>query len=133
MGKRISLIEVRGELAACQKGVPTLNVGINTDVICTKDKADGAQIALRTMFPQIICFDEIGTEAELKTVSECFNAGVEIITTAHASSLYEIQKRGVTSKLLQTGAIKNIAILSLEKELKMELFNINEVKNFAMA
>ncbi len=132
-GKRISLIDVRGELAACEKGVPTLNVGVNTDVICTKDKAVGAEIALRTMFPQIICFDEIGTQAELNSVSECFNAGVEIITTAHASSLYEIQNRAVTKKLLQTGAIKNIAILSLEKKLKIELFNIGEVNDFAMA
>ena len=132
-GKRISLIDTRGEIAACQKGVPTLNVGVNTDVVSTKDKAVGAEIALRTMFPQIICFDEIGSEAELKTVSECFNAGTQIITTAHASSLYEIKNRTVTSKLLQTGAIKNIAILSLQNELKIELFNIEEVKDFAMA
>ena len=132
-GKRISLIDTRGELAACQKGVPTLNVGVNTDVICTKDKAVGTEIALRTMFPQIICFDEIGSEAELKSVSECFNAGVDIITTAHASSLYEIQNRAVTQKLLQTGAIKNIAILSLKNELKIKIFNIGEVKDFAMA
>ncbi|MBR6573070.1 MAG: Flp pilus assembly complex ATPase component TadA [Clostridia bacterium] len=132
-GKRISLIDTRGEIAACEKGVPTLNVGVNTDIICTKDKARGAEIALRTMFPQIICFDEIGTEAELKSVSECFNAGVEIITTAHASSIYEIRNRRVTSKLLQTGAIKNIALLSLKNELKIELIDIQEVKNFAMA
>ncbi len=132
-GKRISLIDTRGEIAACEKGVPTLNVGINTDVICTKDKAEGAEIALRTMFPQIICFDEIGTEAELKTISECFNAGVDIITTAHASSLFEIKNRRVTSKLLETRAIKNIAILSLRNEFKIEFFNIEEVKNFAMA
>lgn len=132
-GKRISLIDTRGEIAACQKGVPTLNVGVNTDVVSTKDKAVGAEIALRTMFPQIICFDEIGSEAELKTVSECFNAGTQIITTAHASSLYEIKNRTVTSKLLETGAIKNIAILSLQNELKIELFNIEEVKDFAMA
>lgn len=132
-GKRISLIDTRGEIAACQKGVPTLNVGVNTDVVSIKDKAEGAQIALRTMFPQIICFDEIGSEAELRAVSECFNAGTQIITTAHASSLYEIQNRTVTKKLLQTGAIKNIAILSLKNQLETEVFNIEEVKDFAMA
>lgn len=126
-GKRVSLIDTRGEIASCEKGIPTLDVGVNTDVINGTDKAKGAEIALRTMFPQIICFDEIGSKRELDLVSESFSSGVEIITTAHASSIEEIKNRKVTRELLLTGAIENIAILSLADSLKIETFSTEEV------
>ena len=129
-GKRISLIDTRGEIASCEKGIPTLDVGVNTDVINGIDKAKGAEMALRTMFPQIICFDEIGETKELNLVSESFNSGVEIITTAHACSVEEIKKRKVTRQLLQTGAIENVAILSLKDNLKIQTFTAKEVLSY---
>lgn len=110
-GKRISLIDTRGELAAANGGRATLDVGVNTDVISGGDKAKGVEIALRTLFPEYIAFDEIGSTAELDAVAESFHSGTGIITTAHASSLEELKSRGVTSRLIKLGAIENIAIL----------------------
>ncbi len=129
-GKRIALIDTRGEIASCEKGVPTLDVGLNTDIINGTSKAKGAEIALRTMFPQIICFDEIGNKEELNLVSQCFHSGVEIITTAHASSVAEIKTRNVTRELLETKAIENVALLSLKDQLKIETFTAKEVLNY---
>lgn len=110
-GKRISLIDTRGELAAACGGRATLDVGVNTDIISGGNKAKGAEIALRTLFPQYIAFDEIGSSAELELVAESFFAGTGIITTAHASSMEELMSRSVTSRLLELGAIEYIALL----------------------
>ncbi len=110
-GRRISLIDTRGELAAASGGRATLDVGINTDVISGGNKAKGAEIALRTLFPEYIAFDEIGNSEELELVSESFFSGIGIITTAHASSIEELLSRSVTSKLLELGAIEYIALL----------------------
>ncbi len=110
-GKRISLIDTRGEIAAAHGGKPTLDVGVNTDVISGGDKAKGVEIALRTLFPQYIAFDEIGTSNELETVSESFFSGTGIITTAHAGDISELINRGVTRRLCELGAVANIALL----------------------
>lgn len=108
IGRRIAVIDSRGELAG---GNICNDLGPNTDVLFCADKAKGAQMALRTMFPDIIAFDEIGTAAELESVSECFNAGVAVFTTAHIGDRDDLLRRSVTSGLLNTDAIEQIAVL----------------------
>ena len=105
---RITVIDSRGEISG---GECCNDLGPNTDVLFSFDKALGAEIALRTMFPDIIAFDEIGTAAELKSVSDSFNAGVAVLTTAHIGDKFDILRRSVTNELIYSGAISKIVIL----------------------
>lgn len=105
---RVAVIDSRGEIS----GGGVLELGVNTDVIGTLNKAEGVQIALRTMFPNFIAFDEIGTINELISVKNCFNAGVGIITTAHCNTKQEILTRDITREIIKSKAIKNVALLS---------------------
>ena len=109
--QRVAVIDGRNEISGSNLGETINDLGQNTDVLITEDKALGIQIAVRTMFPDVIAFDEIGTVAELKGVSDSFCAGVNIITTAHIGSLAELKTRNVTLALLNSGAIKQIALL----------------------
>ena len=104
---RVSVIDSRGEIG----GFGGNSLGYGTDIVNCEDKAKGMEIALRTMFPEVLAFDEIGTVAEFNRVKECFNAGVSVITTAHIGELSELLKRDVTRELLLSGAIKRVAIL----------------------
>lgn len=97
---KISLIDTRHEIAACFGGTPQNDVGFNTDVISGRDKALGAEAALRSMSPDILAFDEIGTESELTALSNSVNCGTYIITTAHIGSVDELTKRNVTRRLI---------------------------------
>lgn len=108
---RIAVIDSRGELSGSHEGRAANNLGSNSDVLLTRDKASGIEIAVRTMFPDIVAFDEIGTAEELNRVSESFSAGVSVITTAHVGNIADLTRRRVTSLLLESGAIKNIALL----------------------
>ncbi len=105
---RLAVIDSRGEIS----GGGTLDLGVNTDVIYTIDKAVGTQMALRTMFPNFIAFDEIGTREELEGVKNCFNAGVGILTTAHCHTKEELFCRQVTREIIKSGAVKTVALLS---------------------
>lgn len=109
---RVSVIDSRGEISGSAHGEQANDLGSNTDVLLMKDKAAGVEIAVRTLFPDIVAFDEIGTAAELKSVSESFNAGVSVITTAHIGSVQDLVRRSVTNGLLLSGAISKIAVLS---------------------
>lgn len=108
---RVAVIDTRGELSGNYEGKNTTDLGVGCDVLVTPDKAIGIEIAVRTMNPHIVAFDEIGTAEELKKVSEGFLAGVDIITTAHIGSIDEILKRNVTTQLIKSGVIKKIAFL----------------------
>lgn len=109
-GKRITVIDSRRELSG-GTGQGAFDLGPNTDIIFLHDKAKGAEMALRTMFPQIIAFDEIGTKEEIKSVLQAFNSGVDILTTSHAGSVFEVNSRPVTRALIDSGVIKTVALM----------------------
>lgn len=123
---RVAAVDTRGELSGGADPVMKNDLGSNTDVLMIGEKATGVEIALRTLFPDIIAFDEIGTANELKTVSQSFHAGVCVITTAHAGSINDLKRRSVTSQLLESGAISKVAILS-PKTQKPTVYSCEEV------
>lgn len=122
---RVSLIDSRGEIS----GRGALDLGVNTDVLYTLSKACGTDIALRTMFPDFIAFDEIGTAAELDSVRNCFNAGVGILTTAHCREYHDIMRRDVTREIVEIGAVKRIALLSENRGAPPQILPCEELKS----
>lgn len=110
--RRISVIDSRGEISGSSMGEFSNNLGENTDILMIKNKAVGTEIALRTLFPDIIAFDEIGTISELKGVAGCFHSGVSVITTVHAGSKDDLCRRNIIRQLLQMNAISKIALLN---------------------
>jgi len=125
--KRIAVVDSRGEIS----GGLTNDLGVNTDVLVTESKALGVEIALRTLFPEIIAFDEISTTEELKRVSQSFYAGVSVITTAHITDSKDLMKRQVTSELIKSGAISQIAVLPKKVGEEIPLLSLKEYNSAA--
>ncbi|MBR7132948.1 MAG: type IV secretion system DNA-binding domain-containing protein [Clostridia bacterium] len=124
---RVTVIDSRGELSGSFGSGASNDLGADTDVLMTPDKAAGCEIALRTMFPDFIAFDEIGSEAELKRVSECFCAGVNVLTTAHTGNAEELLQRGITRSLINSGAISQIALLPRLHGGEIRLISVKEL------
>ncbi len=122
---RVAVIDSRGELSG--NGVNDL--GISTDVLKTEDKSKGVEIALRTMNPQVIVFDEIGSFQELKKVQDGFNSGVSVITTAHIGDKSELLKRQITRELIISGVVRKIALLSHFCRGEIEIITSKELEN----
>ena len=95
---RVSLIDSRGELAAVSDGTPCLDIGRNTDVLNGYPRYEGMTTALRTLSPEVIICDEIGSDFD--AVEQCLNCGVKLVATVHAGSLSELARRTETAKLL---------------------------------
>lgn len=130
--RKISVIDSRGELSGSSFGNCANNLGENTDILIIRDKALGMEIAVRTLFPDIVAFDEIGSYAELKKVSESFNAGVSVLTTAHAGNLDDLMTRSITKALINSGAVSKIALLSPTVGDPVRIFGAEELKNYAV-
>ncbi len=110
--RRITVIDSRGEIAAVYSATPENDIGENTDVITGVEKAIGIEMAVRTMYPQIVAFDEIGSQGEIDMILHALNCGVSVLTTAHIGGKDDLCRRDVTSKLLKSGAISKIALLT---------------------
>lgn len=123
---RVTVIDSRGEISG---GVGVLDVGVNTDVLYTGSKAVGVDIALRTMYPNVIAFDEIGTAEELESVRSCFNAGVSIITTAHCRNAADIMHRDITADIINSTAVSSVALLSEKLGEPPRILTPEELKN----
>ena len=109
--KTVSLIDERGELAGTTSGIFQNDVGMCDVYDCYK-KSEAMMQSIRSMAPDIIVCDEIGSQEDIKAVEQSVNSGVVIIATVHASSEYEIKHRENMQKLLKTGAFSKIVFLS---------------------
>ena len=125
--RRVAVIDSRGEISGGFGSEHANDLGANTDVLYTADKAKGTQIALRTIFPDIIAFDEIGTTAELDSVRDCFNAGVSIITTAHCLDFSDIIRRRVTADIIKSGAVSKVVCLDRKQGLPPKILSVKEL------
>lgn len=98
-GRKVGLIDERNEIAACSLGLPKNDVGIRTDVLDGCPKAEGIQIMIRSMSPDIIATDEIGRSDDAGAVLDAINAGVKIITTIHGSNIEDFLRKPALEKL----------------------------------
>ena len=126
---KVSLIDERGEIASVYKGVPQNEIGNFTDVFDGYPKSEGILMAIRTMSPDYIFVDEIGTEDDYNAIFHSVCCGAEIIATAHASSITALKSRENITKLLKTGAFRYIVFLESDKGLfgKMVIEEVGDV------
>lgn len=113
---KVSVVDTRGEISAFSSGNIHNDLGDNTDVLFGIEKSIGIEIALRTLSPKFIAFDEIGNIKELKAVSSCMYGGADIITTAHIASAEQLSERSITRELILSGAIENIIVLDMNRK-----------------
>lgn len=94
-GEKLAVIDERLEMSGYE-------LGINTDVLKGYPKAEGIEIAVRTLSPDIIICDEIGNAEEAKRLCEVFNSGVGYIVTMHCRDMRELEKRPQFSLIRNT-------------------------------
>ncbi|MGL4914060.1 MAG: stage III sporulation protein AA [Romboutsia sp.] len=114
-GVKVALIDERNEIAGSYLGIPQMDVGIRTDIIETCPKDIGIMMLLRSMSPDLIVTDEIGSESEIKALYTALNGGVGLITTVHGDSIEDIRNRKELCNLLDKELFKKVIILSAKK------------------
>ncbi|MCL6590525.1 MAG: stage III sporulation protein AA [Firmicutes bacterium] len=111
-GLTVGLVDERSEIAGSCQGVAQFDVGPRTDILDACPKKEGVYLLLRSMNPQVIATDEIGQENDWAVLEDIINAGVSFITTAHARNLSEAMFRPGLRRILETGSVERMIILS---------------------
>jgi stage III sporulation protein AA len=76
------------------------------------DKARAVQMALRTLAPQVILLDELGSLEETMALEQGFFSGVDFIASIHAPDAAQAQRRPQVQALLQRGMLRQLVILA---------------------
>lgn len=111
-GYKVGVVDERSEIAGCYLGVPQRDVGIRTDVLDACPKAQGMIILLRSMSPEIIAVDEIGSIEDADTIENAINSGVKVIATVHGKDIKDIMSRPGIRSLMDKKSFEKIVLLS---------------------
>jgi len=122
-GKTTLLRQIVEELSRLQKSTVVLDERCEmfpqsvrkypfaVDVLTGVPKEAGIQMALRTLSPQVILLDELGSLAEIMALEQGFFSGVDFIASIHASSLEDALHRPQTQYLKKRGMLHVLVLL----------------------
>lgn len=124
--KIIGVVDERGEIAAMYKNIPQNNLGLQVDILNNIPKSIGMKMLIRSMAPEIICADEIGTKEDIEAIKYAVTSGVKGIFTAHGESIENIKQNPILKELIASNLIENIIIL--HKNDRKNIKYINNIK-----
>ena len=110
-GKTVGVVDERSEIAACYMGAPQNDVGIRTDILDCCPKAEGMLMLIRSMSPNVIAVDEIGSREDIDAISYVINCGCSIIATVHGNSIDDIRNKPGLRKLVQERVFERYIVL----------------------
>ena len=110
--KKVVIADERQELAFLENGMPDKYLGYNCDVLSSYPKDKAILTALRTLSPEYIICDEIGSFEEIAAISQGVNSGCRFIVTVHVGDYDELLKRKQIELLLETYSFEEVVLLS---------------------
>ena len=112
-GYCVGVADERCEIASMKNGISGFNLGGHTSVLDNCPKAYAMTTLLRSMAPDVIATDELGTDSDVEAVGKIINSGVSIIATAHSRDIKQLTDRDVFKRLLP---IFDIAVVLSKRE-----------------
>jgi stage III sporulation protein AA len=112
---KTAVVDERSEIGGSINGVPQHDLGKRTDIMDACPKAEGLMMLIRSMSPDVIIADEIGSERDVQALLEALNAGVKIVCSVHGDSLEAIRSRPSLRPLFEQGFFERIVILKKDR------------------
>ncbi|MBP3320698.1 MAG: Flp pilus assembly complex ATPase component TadA [Clostridia bacterium] len=113
--QKVVIIDEKYEIASTYNGIPQFDIGL-ADVLSGFPKNHGTIMALRTLSPDIIICDEIGSEQDYNYIKNILNSGVKIITTIHSYDEIELLNRPQVNYLLKMNIFDTVVFLNSSKK-----------------
>lgn len=89
-GMNVAVVDERSEIAGCYMGCPQNDIGGRTDVMDGCPKALGMMMLIRSMSPQVLAVDELGSDEDMRAVRRALQCGSRMIATVHGDSLEDV-------------------------------------------
>lgn len=111
-GKNCMIIDERSEIAGSYNGIPQLDVGERTDVMDSCPKALGMMMAIRSMAPQVMAVDELGTTEDVKALFSVIRSGCSILATIHGDSVNSLYEKKYLKEIIEEKVFSRYIIIT---------------------
>ena len=115
-GMTVGVVDERSEIAGSYLGVAQNPVGIRTDVLDGCPKAEGMMMLIRSMSPDVVAVDEIGTQEDLRALESVLNCGCKVLATVHGYSMEDVRKKPLLGDLVERHVFERYILLSGKEE-----------------
>ena len=110
-GCSVGVVDERSELGGCYLGIAQNHLGTRTDILDCCPKAEGMIMLIRSMAPQVIAVDEIGTSEDIHAVEYAMQCGCKLIASVHGLDLDEAKKKPVLGELIRRRMFERYVVL----------------------
>ena len=110
-GCTVGVVDERSELGGCYLGVPQNQLGIRTDILDCCPKSKGMLMLVRSMAPQVIAVDEIGSAEDIHSLEYAMHCGCKMMATIHGASMEEIRKKPFIDELVKRHKFERYVVL----------------------
>lgn len=110
-GSTVGVVDERSELGGCYLGVPQNQLGMRTDVLDCCPKSKGMLMLVRSMAPQIIAVDEIGSAEDIYALEYAMHCGCKMIATVHGTSMEEVRRKPILEELIKGHRFERYVVL----------------------
>ena len=118
-GYNVTVIDERGEIGGSYRGNITKDLGDRTDVFDCMPKIWGINMALRTMRPDVIAVDEVGTKEDIDSLVNVYKSGVNLLATAHGDGEGDKNENHMIKELIKNNIFK--CILTINKDRSIDV------------
>lgn len=110
-GQTVGVVDERSEIGACYQGVAQNDLGIQTDVMDACEKGQGMNMLIRSMAPDVIAVDEIGSKEDVEALFFCAYRGCSILATAHGKNKESLSKNPYMREIINKKMFQRYVIL----------------------
>ena len=110
-GCSVGVVDERSELGGCYLGIAQNHLGTRTDILDCCPKAEGMIMLIRSMSPQVIAVDEIGTAEDIRAVEYAMQCGCKLIASVHGLDMDEATKKPVLGELIRRRMFERYVVL----------------------
>lgn len=115
-GCSVGVVDERSELGGCYLGIAQNHLGTRTDVLDCCPKAEGMIMLIRSMSPQVIAVDEIGTVEDIHAIEYAMQCGCRMIASVHGLNMDEASNKPVLGDLIRRRMFQRYVVLGNEKD-----------------
>lgn len=109
--QKVALVDERNEFSGNYMGISQNNLGY-ADILVNYNKKDAIYQSIRSLSPDIIICDELGSLEDIEAIKFGVSSGVKFILSIHAGSAEEFYKRNIAKEILKLNSFDKIIILS---------------------
>lgn len=128
--KNVGVVDERGEISAMYQGIAQNNIGIRTDCLDNVPKHIGMRMLIRSMNPEVLITDEIGSKSDIDAINYAVCSGVKVVFTAHGRNFKDLTLNPVMKELIEKKLFERIIFLTrtnMPGQIK-EVFGLDEDK-----